>query len=99
MKRDEIQNCCVCNKGLAHDNSPLFYKIKLETMGLDRVGIQQTHGLEQFFGGGEQGAALASVMGANPDIASLIDMSTKLICSTCFLDPKTSMVQLIGDEG
>ena len=86
MKRADLKNCAICGKGLMHSGSPLFYRVKIERMGFDAVAVQQTHGLETFFGGGQAGAMLANVMGPDPDIAKSISSDEALICDSCAME-------------
>lgn len=84
FKRKDIQDCVHCNRGVAHSNNITFYELKIKRYVLDLREIQKEHGLETFFGGGNQGATLASVMGANPDIAKELSKEIKvLICEDC----------------
>ena len=83
MKRKDLEKCLVCGQGLMKCGSPMFYKIKIESMILDLKEIQQTAGLEQFFGGGVSGAVLADVMGPDPDLAKKVISYIALICMKC----------------
>lgn len=95
MKKTELVPCCCCGQGMMHSGIPIFYRVTLYHMAVNMSAVQQESGLEQFFGGGEQGAALANVMGANPDIATAISSVEKLVCQPCFLEKP--MALLIGD--
>jgi hypothetical protein len=88
MKRKDIRRCCRCGQGVAKAG-PTFYTVQIQYFALDPSGIQQTHGLEQFFGGGAAGATLASVMGTDPDIAKPLGEPTDRLwmCLDCSLEP------------
>lgn len=80
MKANDIQQCVVCHRGLMHAGTPLFWKISLQRMGLDRRAIEETAGLEMMMGS----VALARVMGPDPDIAKPLDAErTVLVCEPC----------------
>lgn len=87
IKRKDIENCAVCGNGLMHEAMPIFAKFKVTRYIIDRNELQRESGLEQFFGGGQQGAALASVMGTDPEIAKGIDESEVLVCGGCLQKP------------
>ncbi len=83
MKKKDFKNCALCGKGMMHDGNILFYRVKIERMGINLEAIQQTHGLETFFGGGQGGAVLAGVMGTDPEIAKPVTSDKALVCDTC----------------
>jgi len=87
MKRNQIENCIICDKGIAHNGQIFFYELKIQQHGLDRVAIQQQAGLEMYFGGGPGATQLADVMGPNTDISKPIgDEIRTLICMDCACD-------------
>lgn len=96
MKRNELQKCAVCGKGVIHTGLPLFWKLSIERFGVDIGAVQRRHGLETFFGGGGAGAAMAGIMGADEDIAvSLGDKKTLLVCEDCAM--KDTMVAALAE--
>ncbi|WP_202842077.1 hypothetical protein [Luteimonas saliphila] len=83
MKRKDVKPCKGCGKGVAHAG-PAFFAMKARYWGLDPRGIQQTHGLELQFGGGQAGAVMANIMGADPDLAQpLSDEVDAWVCLDC----------------
>lgn len=98
MKARDIKKCCRCGCGVAK-HGIVFYTVRLQQWGLNPRGIQQTHGLEQMFGGCAAGAALAAVMGSDPDIAvPLSEPGADLwICAQCVMAP-TVLLALLQDE-
>lgn len=82
MKASELKPCTSCGKGMMHDDNPIFYKITMETMGIDIQAVREIHGLEMMLG---KAAPLASVLGTNPDIAMELDTTEHLICLKCLL--------------
>lgn len=86
MKARDAKKCCCCGLGVAVAG-PTFYTVQIRYFALDPRGIQRTHGLEQFFGGGQAGAALAHIMGDDPDIAQPLGEPTPQlwVCLNCAL--------------
>lgn len=97
MKASEVKKCAGCGKGVAHAGTPIFYRMKLETMGLDAKAIERRAGLEMIFGGGRPGAALAQVMGPDEPIAKVVTTTEVLICQPCALEPRPLLL-LVEDE-
>lgn len=89
MKRADIKPCACCGRGVAAAG-PTFYALQVRYFVLDPRAIQCEHGLEQHFGGGGTGAALASIMGTNPDLAQPLGEATDAwICLDCAIEPKS----------
>jgi len=84
FKRLDIQPCCICGQGIMHDNQITFVRVRgLDYLVITPEGVKRTHGLEQFFGGGNVGAALAHAMD-DPELAKVtIPVSDKLVCLKC----------------
>ncbi len=80
MKQSELEKCAFCDKGMMHNQSPVFYRVKLDNMVIDVAAVQKAHGMEMMMGGN---AALAQIMGPNEDIAVEMDSVTKLVCLDC----------------
>ena len=87
MHRKDLQPCAICNKGVMHTGLPLFWRVRIERMGVDMQAAQRQHGMEQFFGGSGPGAvALADVFNDGAPIAKPLDEAkTVLVCETCAL--------------
>lgn len=83
MKRKDLKSCAMCGKGLMHSGSPMFYKIKIESMIFDTQVLQQQAGLEMMLGSPE----LASIMGPDGDIAKKAAENEILICMECAIKP------------
>ena len=94
MKRDELQKCICCGKGMMHNNDPFFYRMLLEYFAVDMKAVHRQAGLEQFTGS----PAIASVMGPDEDIAKSISKTvTVFVCFTCSTSEQQS-IALIHEE-
>ncbi len=82
MKQTEIENCVLCNKGVAHSRQITFYKITLSRLVLNIGAIQRQTGLEMMLGGH---AGLANVMGPDEDMAEVLNTQEALVCDECAL--------------
>ena len=87
LKRGDIRPCAVCGKGLAK-GGPLVYRVTVDRLVLDPRAIQRHAGLEM-----QIGAALASVMGTNEDLAVPLDTSQVVICGDCLLRPLAAILE------
>ena len=97
MKKKDLKKCAICHQGMMHDNSMQFFKIEISNCIINMSAVQETHGLETLFGGGSQAAALASVMGSDPHIASESEPVSLLVCQSCALKPYM-IAALMGDD-
>lgn len=94
LKQRELQKCVACDRGVAHDNGILFFRVALERRGLKLDAVRRQHALEMFFGGASgdarrdgPAAALAHVMGPNDDLAIPLHAPAEvLICDECALN-------------
>ena len=98
MKRKDIKPCMFCKQGVGHDNGLTFYEIELTYHVLNIPAIQQEHGLEQYFGGGQQGATLADVMGTDPDLTGHLKSTKGLVCSECAMNNRIAQILEVEDE-
>lgn len=99
LKAADLRPCALCGQGVMHTGVPLFWRISLQRMGVDRLAVQQAAGMETFFGGA---LALARVF-SDPDIANPFgEGRTILVCEACAGEP-TSVYRLglpeVGDGG
>jgi len=85
MKHKDFQPCCICGKGIMHAGTPIFLRITVERLGVDRGAVERAHGLELMMGGN---AMLANIMGPNEDLAKVIDSEKNLlVCHPCSSEP------------
>lgn len=83
IKQREIKPCSLCEKGVAHDGNLLFWRLRFDRAMINPRGIQQQHGLELILGS----PAMARVMGADPDIAKVVDGPHDVwVCEPCVLE-------------
>lgn len=98
MKKKDFKNCALCGEGMMHNGGILFFRIKIERMGMNLRAIQETHGMEMMMGGGQAGAALASVMGTDPEIAKAVTSDTALICDECATEKEIHCLAVLHER-
>ena len=82
MRAGDFTKCKICGLGVAHTRAPLFYRVKIERMGLERQAIERTAAMEMYMGGAVR---LARVF-EDPIIAKPIhEGTTILVCEACAL--------------
>lgn len=90
MKESELRDvatCGLCDKPIGHTKHPLFYRLKVETWGVNAGAVSRQMGLTQLLGGH---AALASIMGPDEDMATQLGEHDLTVCFDCMLtDPKS----------
>lgn len=80
MKAGEVKPCGFCGKGVMHAGLPLFYRVKVEIMGIDVDEVRKVGGMEQFMGGHVRIARALY----DPEIANPIgEATTALVCGSC----------------
>lgn len=95
MKRDKITNCALCDKGLMHDRSPMFYSVRIDRYVWDLNAVQQQAGLEMMLGN----AGLAQVMGPDADLAKKFEANNeRLICMSCAMEKKIHTIGILGER-
>ncbi len=99
MKEDELRElaeCANCKKKLGETGMPLFFKVTIERYGLNKPALDRLQGMTQFFGGHAQ---LASVMGADEDLAKRISgPRTVMICESCAGEKMIFYNVALGDD-
>lgn len=99
MKAGDFKPCAICGRGMMHAGVPLFFRVKIEHMGVDLKAVERTAGLEMMFGGGVAGAKLARIMGPDPDLAKpMMEPQQLLVCHPCALKP-VPLLALTEREG
>jgi hypothetical protein len=83
---------------MAHTNLPMFWRLKLERMGMDAKAIQRRHGMEMMMGGGQAGAVLAEIMGPDEEIAKpIVPAQEVLVCEPCAMQPNM-LIEFFREE-
>lgn len=95
FKRQDIQKCACCGKGLAQGGVH-FYRVHIEQMVLDHAAIQRESGLEAVMGGN---VAIAAALSPNEDLAQVFRSREVLICGECGVAPQVPAVLLEDDGG
>ncbi len=81
--RDSV-NCAACGKPFGHTGLPLFWRVRIERLGVKMGAVQRQDGLAAFFGGNVR---LAQVMGADADLTQpMMDPVTVTLCERCATD-------------
>lgn len=44
MKHRDFKPCQICGKGVMHAGSPLFMRVTVERLGVDRRAVERAHG-------------------------------------------------------
>lgn len=84
MHARDFKPCALCHKGVMHTGVPLFYRVRIETMGVDHGNVQRADAMERYMGGH---VVLARVF-EDPEIATaVVPETTALICQACALKP------------
>lgn len=98
MKEAELRQhatCNLCDKKIGHTGVPLFWRVKVERFGLDIRACDRLMGMTQFFGGH---AGLASIMGANEDLAKpVMEPQTITVCETCATGRSLPIAAMISE--
>lgn len=75
LKENELGPCASCGKP---HRTPVFYRVRLETCGIDAKAAERRAGLGLMIGD-----TLAAVMGPDEDLAKVIDETTRIVCLDC----------------
>lgn len=93
MKHKDLKPCCVCGKGVCHDQQPLSTRIKVTRMVVNIPAVQRQTGLEMMLGGN---ATIANAMGPDEDMLVPLDKEADLlICDQCAMT--TTIAELWED--
>jgi len=99
MKESELRekaNCGLCGLPIGHTGIPIFYRVKIESFGLNASAIQRKTGLEMMLGGHSE---LARIMGPDEDMAESMGPATEFtVCQSCYTE-KTNPLMVFRDMG
>lgn len=94
MKRSEAKPCPVCRRPLCHSRSSNVYRVRIESLLIDRVAVRRAEGLEMMLGN------LAEVMGPNEDLAACFCSREVILCFDCAARRSVcSIVEALVEEG
>ena len=80
-KLTELRPCDNCGGSI----TPVFYKVEIQTSGIDLQATRRNLGLAAFFGGGGAGLALASAMGDGDEVVKHVGEPVQLVlCTNCY---------------
>lgn len=80
----EIATCIMCGKPFGHTQKMFFWRLTIERYAVNINAVQRKTGLEMLLGN----PYLATVMGPNEDMASIIGEPDKVtICEDCGMKP------------
>lgn len=80
MRRSELQRCCVCAEGVAHDRQLLSTRVRVTRFGLNLSALRRQSGLEMMLGS----PMLAAVMGPDEDLLKELEPEvTLMVCDQC----------------
>jgi hypothetical protein len=78
MKLTDLRSCDSCGQAIA----PVFYRVTVEQLGLDRGACQQNLAMHQYFGGNAQ---LGEMFSPHGDVTRLLTTCKPLLlCNSCF---------------
>ena len=96
MKEEELRkvaNCSFCGNGIGKEG-PIFWRVRIEQYGLKIDALRRQQGLGMMLGGH---GALAMVMGADEDMAEIIESSEITVCQKCAIT-ETYPVMVLADH-
>jgi hypothetical protein len=83
MKENELRKvakCVVCGKGFLHTGLPLFWRVRIERLGVDTNVVRRQDGLAAMLGN----SMLANVMGPDEEMTkAMMDPVELTLCETC----------------
>lgn len=93
MKAAELRRhakCSICTHLVGEAGLPLFWKVTVERYGVDLTAVRRHDGFTAFIGN----AAIAGVMGDNPDVAKRLGEPIELtVCESCGTgDPRAGLI-------
>ena len=78
MKANEIKKCVLCGKGVMHTGLPLFYRVTIDRMFINKRAVHELAGLQMMLG-----AQLADVFSTGENIADVGISTILIICEHC----------------
>ena len=91
----DLKPCALCNRGMMHGGSPIFYELSFTTCVVDIPNVQRMHGMEMMMGGA---VGIARVFSPSNNVANRMPPSRSLICSECAESRPTVPLLLMGED-
>lgn len=92
MKEAELRaaaTCALCNHSIGKSGLPLFWRVRIERLGIDLQAVRRRDGLAAFLGS----SALASAMDIDADVTipamEPIDLT---VCETCAMEKVPNLI-------
>jgi len=82
MKQGDLKKCSTCGNGVMHEGIPVFYRFRMDTMGIQADAVRQQIGMEMMMGAA---AAVAQVLGPDEVMAKQIDTKEIVLCHSCMM--------------
>lgn len=83
MKAKDLRPCDGCGDVLTSNGVPMFYRARVETMGVNINAVRRQVGLGMMIGN----AAIARVMGPDEDMAKpVVPAEDLILCRECALE-------------
>ena len=97
MRENELRKaaeCAVCRKPFGHTGLPLFFRVRIERLGVNLQAIQRQDGLGAMLGSSK----LANIMGTDEEMTTpMMEPVTVTVCETCALED-VNLFSLAGME-
>lgn len=93
MKEDELRKvaeCSVCGKKIGECGVPIFYRVRIQQYVVDLAAVQRQAGL-----GAMLNPQLAMVMGADEDMAKMMDECERTVCNECVMSGGAEIAAII----
>lgn len=83
MKQRDLKKCYSCGNGVMHEGVPVFYRFRMDTMGIQADAVRQQHGMEIMMGAA---APIAQMLGPDEVMAKEIDTKDFVLCHSCMMN-------------
>lgn len=83
---DALGPCSICGKVMLEAGMPVFYRLTVQYCAIDRAAVQERLGLALQMGGGNDGLALAAIMGSRTDPVAVMGSGSGSLCMSCAQD-------------
>jgi len=77
----ECSVCAICAAKIGKSQSPVFYRVKIDTYFVDIAAVQRQAGLAMMLDGNP---IIANAMGPDEDMAQRLDGVTTTLCADCY---------------